>query len=191
MPCRGLLAWAVFAREQSGGQGEVRDEADPQLPARGQPVALGVLAVEQAVVVLDRRKPGQAVGFRGGVGLAEQGAVEVRGSDRTHLPRVDQLLESAERLGDRRRLVGLVHPVVIDDVGLQAPQRRVGGPVDVLAGSAWERVGVQSVTAPPQTPLVDARAPAGPEGGALHDALAAALLVLFALERMLTHVRRR
>jgi hypothetical protein len=33
--------------------------------------------------------------------------------------------------------------------------------------------------------------PAGPTGGALRDALAAALLVLFALERMLTHVRRR
>jgi hypothetical protein len=57
----------------------------------------------------------------------------------------------------------------------------------------WQRLhaGVRPVTAPPQTPLVDARAPGGPEGGALHDALAAALLVLFALERMLTHVRRR
>ncbi len=57
----------------------------------------------------------------------------------------------------------------------------------------WQRLhaGVRPVTAPPQAPLVDARAPAGPGGGALHDALAAALLVLFALERMLTHVRRR
>jgi hypothetical protein len=58
---------------------------------------------------------------------------------------------------------------------------------------AWQRLhaGVRPVTAPPQAPLVDARAPAGPNGGALHDALAAALLVLFALERMVTHVRRR
>jgi hypothetical protein len=57
----------------------------------------------------------------------------------------------------------------------------------------WQRlhVGVQPYTAPPQAPAVDARAPAGPTGGALRDALAAALLVLFALERMLTHVRRR
>jgi hypothetical protein len=57
----------------------------------------------------------------------------------------------------------------------------------------WQRlhVGVQPYTAPSQAPAVDARAPAGPGGGALRDAIAAALLVLFALERMLTHVRRR
>jgi len=57
----------------------------------------------------------------------------------------------------------------------------------------WQRlhVGVQPHTAPPQAPLVDARAPAGPSGGALRDALSAALLVLFALERIATHVRRR
>jgi hypothetical protein len=64
--------------------------------------------------------------------------------------------------------------------------------VRTLFGS-WQRLhaGVQPYTAPPQAPIVDARAPAGPNGGALRDALAAALLVLFALERMLTHVRRR
>jgi len=57
----------------------------------------------------------------------------------------------------------------------------------------WQRLhaGVQPHTAPPQTPIVDARAPAGPSGGALRDALSAALLVLFALERIATHVRRR
>jgi hypothetical protein len=57
----------------------------------------------------------------------------------------------------------------------------------------WQRehAGVQPYTAPPQAPAVDSHAPAGPDGGALRDALAAALLVLFALERMLTHVRRR
>ncbi len=57
----------------------------------------------------------------------------------------------------------------------------------------WQRlhVGVRPHTAPPQAPIVDARAPAGPSGGALRDALSAALLVLFALERIVTHVRRR
>jgi hypothetical protein len=57
----------------------------------------------------------------------------------------------------------------------------------------WQRLhaGVRPHTAPAQAPTVDAHAPAGPEGGALRDALAMALLVLFALERMLTHVRRR
>jgi hypothetical protein len=58
---------------------------------------------------------------------------------------------------------------------------------------AWQRLhaGVPPHTAPPQAPAVDARAPAGPVGGALRDALSAALLVLFALERIATHVRRR
>jgi hypothetical protein len=57
----------------------------------------------------------------------------------------------------------------------------------------WQRlhVGIPPYTAAPQAPGVDARAPAGPQGGALRDAIGAALLVLFALERMLTHVRRR
>lgn len=59
--------------------------------------------------------------------------------------------------------------------------------------ASWQRlhVGLRPYTAPAQAPVVDARAPAGPDGGALHDALSAALLVLFALERIVTHVRRR
>jgi hypothetical protein len=57
----------------------------------------------------------------------------------------------------------------------------------------WLRLhaGVPPYTAPPQAPIVDARAAAGPDGGALHEALAIALLVLFVLESLLTHVRRR
>lgn len=58
--------------------------------------------------------------------------------------------------------------------------------------ASWQRLhlGPTPHTAPPQAPIVDARAPAGPSGGALRDALATALLVLFALERIATHVRR-
>jgi hypothetical protein len=57
----------------------------------------------------------------------------------------------------------------------------------------WERLhaGVQPYTAPPQAPAVDTHVPAGPTGGALRDAIAAALLVLFAFERIVTHARRR
>jgi hypothetical protein len=59
--------------------------------------------------------------------------------------------------------------------------------------ASWQRLhlGLAPHTAPPQAPIVDARAPAGPFGGALREALATALLVLFALERIVTHVRRR
>jgi hypothetical protein len=59
--------------------------------------------------------------------------------------------------------------------------------------ASWQRLhlGPAPHTAPPQAPVVDAHAPAGPPGGALRDALAMVLLVLFALERIATHVRRR
>lgn len=67
------------------------------------------------------------------------------------------------------------------------------------AGSArtlfadWQRLhlGVPPYAAPPQALPADAKAPAGPAGGALRNWLSIALLVLFALERSVTHVRRR
>jgi len=59
--------------------------------------------------------------------------------------------------------------------------------------AAWQRlhVGAQPYTAPAQVLASDAAAPAGPASGALRHWLSLALVVLFALERMLTHVRRR
>jgi hypothetical protein len=59
--------------------------------------------------------------------------------------------------------------------------------------AAWQRLhlGPQAWTMPAQALAADATAPAGPASGALREALASALAVLFVLERMLTHVRRR
>jgi hypothetical protein len=59
--------------------------------------------------------------------------------------------------------------------------------------AAWQRlhVGAQPYTAPAQALVPDAAAPAGPASGALRHWLGLALVVLFALERMATHVRRR
>lgn len=59
--------------------------------------------------------------------------------------------------------------------------------------TAWQRLHYpqQPFTAPPQLLAADAGAAAGPAGGALHTILSTVLLVLFALERMLTHARRR
>jgi hypothetical protein len=59
--------------------------------------------------------------------------------------------------------------------------------------AAWQRLhlGPQPYTLPAQAIVADAAAPAGPASGALRELLASALVVLFALERMLTHVRRR
>nr|WP_314544673.1 hypothetical protein [uncultured Massilia sp.] len=57
----------------------------------------------------------------------------------------------------------------------------------------WQRLhaGVQPYAMPAQALAPDAAAPAGAATGALRDRLALLLIVLFALERILTHVRRR
>lgn len=59
--------------------------------------------------------------------------------------------------------------------------------------AAWQdlHLGPQAWTLPTQALAADARAPAGPASGALRQMLAISLLVLFVLERMLTHARRR
>jgi hypothetical protein len=59
--------------------------------------------------------------------------------------------------------------------------------------AAWQRLhlGPQPWTIPAQALAADAKAPAGPAGGALREILATLLVALFVLERMLTHVRRR
>ncbi len=59
--------------------------------------------------------------------------------------------------------------------------------------AAWQRqhLGAQPYTSPAQALVPDAAAPAGPASGALRYWLGLALVVLFALERIVTHVRRR
>jgi hypothetical protein len=59
--------------------------------------------------------------------------------------------------------------------------------------AAWQRLhmGAQPYTPPAQALVADAAAPAGPASGALRHWLGLALVLLFALERIVTHVRRR
>jgi hypothetical protein len=59
--------------------------------------------------------------------------------------------------------------------------------------AAWQNLhlGPQPFVMPARALAADAQAPAASAGGALREALAMALVVLFVLERMLTHVRRR
>jgi hypothetical protein len=81
--------------------------------------------------------------------------------------------------------------------GLRAPLWRAERPHDADGAralfAAWQRqyFGVQPYTAPAQALAPDAAAPAGPASGALRHWLGLALVVLFALERIVTHVRRR
>jgi hypothetical protein len=59
--------------------------------------------------------------------------------------------------------------------------------------AAWQRLqlGPQAYPMPVQATAADGGAPAGPASGALRAFLATLLVALFALERMLTHARRR
>lgn len=81
--------------------------------------------------------------------------------------------------------------------GLRTPLWRAAPPHDADGARAmfatWQRkyFGVQPYTAPAQALAPDAAAPAGPASGALRHWLGLALVVLFALERIVTHVRRR
>jgi hypothetical protein len=71
------------------------------------------------------------------------------------------------------------------------PLADAGGARGLL--ESWQRLQYppQPFTAPAQVLAADAQASAGPASGALREMLSLALLVLFALERILTHVRRR
>jgi hypothetical protein len=81
--------------------------------------------------------------------------------------------------------------------GLRAPLWRTQLPHDADGARAWfaawqrQYPGVQPYTAPAQALAPDAAAPAGPASGALRHWLGLALVVLFASERIVTHVRRR
>ena len=81
--------------------------------------------------------------------------------------------------------------------GLRAPLWRAEPPHDADGAralfAAWQRqhFGVRPYTAPAQALAPDAAAPAGPASGALRHWLSLALVALFALERIVTHVRRR
>jgi hypothetical protein len=98
---------------------------------------------------------------------------------------------------------GLAQAASVDGVRwLDSPRGRVwhadGWPSQDPDGAralfaAWQRlhVGTQPYTAPAQAFVPDAAAPAGPASGALRAWLGIALVVLFALERTVTHVRRR
>jgi hypothetical protein len=85
-------------------------------------VAVLHLAVEQAPVVLCAHEPGRAVRPCGGFGLVDLARAEVRVADLADHPRVDQLVERPERLGDRHVRVGRVELVEVDHARAEAAQ---------------------------------------------------------------------
>ena len=75
--------------------------------------------------------------------LLERGRLVVRRADGADLALVDELLQRAERLLERRLLVLLVVLVEVDVVGLQAPERRVERAADEAARAVLLVVGIE------------------------------------------------
>jgi hypothetical protein len=105
--------------------------------------------------------------------------------------------------GDARAFPELADAVLVDGMRVASgargrvwqsdawPPRDADAARALLA--AWQdlHLGPQPYPMPARTFAADARAPAGPDEGAMRRALAIALVSLFVLERILTHVRRR
>src|SRR5262249_18588445 len=110
-------------------QREVRDIRDTELPTEREHV-LVVVAPQQAVVVLDNRKPGSAALAGDAVGLCELSHGDVRVTDRPHSPVPHELVEGGERLADGRRKVRLVEVVEVDVVGAEPLERSLDRPAN-------------------------------------------------------------
>src|SRR5205085_10828761 len=87
--------------------------------------------LEQRVLVLRREERRPPAPQRDGVGGPYLRGGEVRRAGVTHLARLDELFERAERLLDRRDAVGTVVLVEVDVVGAQPLQRAVDRTPDV------------------------------------------------------------
>jgi hypothetical protein len=87
-------------------------------------------------VVLEHREARGAELLSYSVGLRELLGGEVRAADRAHGARAHELVESRERLRDRRRRVGPVQVVEVDVVGPESLERAGDRAADVLGRAA-------------------------------------------------------
>src|SRR4029450_8257776 len=106
-PARRGLTPGVLPGEESAREREVRDVRDAQLAAERKHV-LVVASPDDAVVVLEDCEPPEAHFLGNGVGFRKLLRREVRAPDRPGRARVDELVERAESLRDRRRGIRLV-----------------------------------------------------------------------------------
>src|SRR5215831_8930288 len=132
---RGRVGAGVLAGQQAAGDRVVGDDADALLAAVREHFPLD-LAEEQVVPRLYAVEAGQPQRLGPADGSHELIDEEVRAADVADLPLVDQVVEGAEGLIDRRLEVVPVELVEVDVVGLQAPQGGLDGGEDVLAGVA-------------------------------------------------------
>ena len=128
----------MLSREQPAGDRVVGDDADALLAAEREHLPLD-LAEEQVVAGLDGVEAGQPERLAAADGPHQLVGQEVRAADVADLALVDEIVEGAQRLVDRRRRVIAVELVEVDVVGLQASQRGIDRVEDVLAGVAERR----------------------------------------------------
>ena len=100
--------------------GKYGQELDPETPALGQDVALGLAMsrLSSFCTLTNCAAPGSHAAAR----LAQLRGREVRAADFAHLARAHEILERAERVRDRHGRIGLMQLIEIDSVGAQAAQ---------------------------------------------------------------------
>ena len=139
---RGGTCRSAF-RSRAGSRAGSRARAARSAGAR----RLG-LALEQAVLVLERRRPGPGPAPRSSR-PRRAARRQVRDSRAAAtLPSRDELVERLERLLDRRHAVRAVVVVEVDAVGAQAPERVLDRPADVVAASRGRRLAVAASSMP-------------------------------------------
>ena len=135
MPSVGDDDGVVLARQQAAGDRVVRDHPESLLRAQREELALN-LAEQQVVAGLHRVEAHQAARLAPAERPRHLVGQEVGAADVADLAGVDEVVEGAQRLVDRRRRVGRVQLIEVDVVGAESPQRGLHGGQDVLARAA-------------------------------------------------------
>ncbi len=118
VPSGGGDALRVLAGQQSVREGKVGKERQAQPIARRQDVDFR-LAVQQAVLVLNADESSRA-GLHGSFGGSQLLRGEVRAADFADLAGLHEIIEGAERVGNRHARVGRVELIEIDPIGAEA-----------------------------------------------------------------------
>src|SRR6266849_7654703 len=109
-----------LAGQQAARQGEVWDEPEPETLAERQQLVLRAAGEPRVLALL--RHVREAEAGRDRACPLDTGRRVVRGADGDHDPLVDELLQRAEGLFDRRARILLVVLVEVDALHLEAPQ---------------------------------------------------------------------
>src|SRR5258708_7855523 len=132
---RGRRGGRELARQQTAGDRVVGDDANAFLPAEREHLSLD-LAEQQAIAGPGRGEASQPERLAPADGADQLLGEEVRGAYVPDLSGVDEVVQGAQGLVDRRRRVVSVQLVQVNVVGLEATQRGVEGGHDVLPGIA-------------------------------------------------------